>query len=135
MLRGSYEGKTEKVTTWFKQEDDLVIPEGILSGAPVDEYVTAIVKTTLFSISINHLQKIIATIPEMSELMLLLLEEKYNEGQNRERLLRLPTAKDRYNFIAANQDFILKRAPHYLIASYLNVTKETFSRLHKGLSY
>jgi len=135
MLRGAVEGPSEKVTTWFKQEDDLIIPEGIITGSPVNEYITAVVKTTLFSISVNHIQKLLATIPEMSELLLLLLEEKNQESYYREQLLRLPTARDRYNAIAKNQDFILKRVPHYLIASYLNVTKETFSRLHKGLSY
>ena len=135
IVRGSIEGAAEKMTLWFKQEDDLIIPEGIMAGAPGNEYVTAVVKTTLLSISINQMQKIMTTIPEMSELLAALLEEKCGESQHRERLLRMSTAKERYTFLVTHQDFILKRVPHYLIASYLNVTKETFSRLNKGLSY
>jgi CRP-like cAMP-binding protein len=67
--------------------------------------------------------------------MVLLSNEKLMEGQYREKLLRIPSARDRYDFLAIHEDFVLKRIPHYLIASYLNVTKETFSRLNKGLAY
>ena len=135
MLRGSIEGENEKITTWFKQEDEIVLPQGIISGQPGEEYVSAVIKTTLLSISVNHLRRIMHTFPEMNELFILLMEEKHNQDQYRERMLRIPAAKERYNYLLKHEGFILKRVPHYLIASYLNVTKETFSRLHKGLSY
>ncbi|WCT13465.1 Crp/Fnr family transcriptional regulator [Mucilaginibacter jinjuensis] len=135
LVRGAIEGSSEKITTWFKQEGDIILPSGIFTQLPSEEYIAAVAKTTLLALPFKHIQNIITANAELMELFVLLLSENNNEAHSREKLLRLPSAKDRYNFISQNQDFVLKRVPHYLIASYLNVTKETFSRLHKGLDY
>ncbi|WP_454801381.1 Crp/Fnr family transcriptional regulator [Mucilaginibacter phyllosphaerae] len=135
MVRGAIEGPQDKVTTWFKQEGDIIVPQGVFQQQPSREYISAITKTTLLSLSMNHLNKIIATYPEAMELLLLLINEKADEGLNRERMLRISGAKERYNYFIERESNVLKRVPHFLIASYLNVTKETFSRLNKGLSY
>lgn len=135
VVRGAIEGPQEKLTTWFKQEGEIIIPQGVFTQKGSDEYVNAVIKSTLLSISLSHIYKVIGSHPELTALMLLLVDEKTKEGQQREKLLRFPAAKDRYNFLVKNESYILRRVPHYLIASYLNVTKETFSRLHKGLSY
>jgi len=135
LVRGAVEGQNEKVTTWFKKEGDLIIPQGIFNQQASEEYINAIAKTSVISVSIKHLQKVMESNHELTELVILLLNEAVMTGQYREKLLRIPAARDRYNCVAENEDFILKRIPHYLVASYLNVTKETFSRLHKGLAY
>lgn len=135
IVRGAIEGPTEKLSTWFKQDGDLIIPQGIVNQHPSEEYISAVFKTTLISLPFKSLKKIGETMPEAMELMILLVAETAAESQYREKLLRVATAKDRYNLLNENEDFVLKRVPQYLIASYLNVTKETFSRLHKGLPY
>ena len=135
LIRGAIEGKNDKVTTWFKQDGDLIIPQGVFNQQASEEYISAIAKTAVISVSIKHIAKVMESNSELNELMILLLNEALMTGQYREKLLRIPAARDRYNYLAENEDFILKRIPHYLAASYLNVTKETFSRLHKGLAY
>lgn len=135
IVRGAIEGTNEKISTWFKQEGDIILPQGIFNQQASEEYISAVAKTTLLSLPIKHLQKITDTHPELNELMLLLSNEKLVEAQYREKLLRIPAARERYDYLATYEDFVIKRIPHYLIASYLNVTKETFSRLHKGLAY
>jgi len=135
IVRGAIEGTHEKVSTWFKQEGDIILPQGVFNQQASEEYISAVAKTTLLSLPIKHIQKVTESYPEINELMILLSSEKLNDGQYRERLLRIPAARERYEFLATHEDFILKRIPHYLVASYLNVTKETFSRLHKGLPY
>lgn len=135
IVRGAIEGEAERMTTWFKQEGDLVIPQNVFNQQASEEYISAIAKTTVLAIPIKHVQKIMETSSEMMELVISLILESHTEGRYREKLLRIPAAKDRYSFLATHENFILKRVPHYLIASYLNVTKETFSRLHKGLAY
>lgn len=135
IVRGAIESSQDKMTTWFKQEGELVIPQGIYSQNVSEEYVNTIIKTTMLSLSYSHLNKVIGSHPEIADLLLLLLEEKSMEGQYRERFLRMPTAKERYDYFLEHEGHILKRVPHFLIASYLNVSKETFSRLNKGLPY
>ncbi len=135
IVRGAIEGEAERMTTWFKQEGDLIIPQNVFNQQASEEYISSIAKTTVLAIPIKHIHKIMENSPEMMELVISLTLESHAEGRYREKLLRIPAAKDRYNFLATHESFILKRIPHYLIASYLNVTKETFSRLHKGLAY
>lgn len=136
LVRGAIEGETEKITTWFKQEGDIIIPQGLFNQQVSEEYISAVAaKTTLLALPFNHIQKVLESYPESKELFILLISEATQTAQYREKLLRIPAAKDRYAFLSKHEDFILKRIPHYLIASYLNVTKETFSRLNKGLDY
>ncbi len=135
LVRGAIEGPADKITTWFKQDGDLILPQGLISQQPSEEYISVVTKTNLIALPYKHLKKIGETMPEAMEMLILLTAESAMEAQYREKLLRLPTAKDRYNFLSENEDFVLKRIPNYLAASYLNVTKETFSRLHKGLPY
>ncbi|QKJ28408.1 Crp/Fnr family transcriptional regulator [Mucilaginibacter mali] len=135
LVRGAIEGPVEKLSTWFKRDGDIIVPHGLVNQQPSEEYISAVFKTTLIALPFKNLQKISETVPEAMELMILLMAETASELHYREKLLRIPTAKDRYSYLNANEDFILKRVPQYLVASYLNVTKETFSRLHKGLPY
>lgn len=135
IVRGSIEGHSEKITTWFKKEGDLILPVGLFNQQTSEEYLHAIVKTSVIQLPLKHINHVLENYPELRELWVLLLAELLAESNYREKLLRMPAAKDRYNYIAQNEDFVLKRVPHYMIASYLSVTKETFSRLHKGLSY
>jgi CRP-like cAMP-binding protein len=134
-VRGAIDGHVEKMTTWFKQEGDIIIPQGIFNQRTSEEYISAVTKTTVLAIPINNIQRVLKLYPELMELFFLLFAESINDGQYREKLLRFPKAKERYDFMSEQEDFVLKRIPQSLIASYLNVTRETFSRLYKGLPY
>jgi CRP-like cAMP-binding protein len=135
LLRGAVETPTKKITTWFRHESDILIPQDLFDQQPGREYVSAVTNTTLLTLPLRYLQKVMVDFPETAELILLLLSETARQGQYREYLLRIPAAKDRYAYLAEHEAYVLTRAPYYLIASYLNVTSETFSRLHKGLAY
>jgi len=135
LIRGAIEGPFGKTTTWFKQESDLLIPQGLFNQQASDEYLSAVSNTILLSLPLKHLQKVAEGSSELTELVIMLMAESLQEGQYREKLLRIPAARGRYEFIAKNESYILRRIPHHMIASYLNMTKETFSRIHKGLAY
>lgn len=135
IVRGAIEGSAEKMTIWFKKEGDLILPAGLFTHAPHEEYVSVVTKTTALTLSFTFIQQLSERFPELVQLFLLLYGEMIRQFQYREKLLRIPAARDRYDFLAKHEDFILKRIPHYMVASYLNVTRETFSRLNKGLPY
>lgn len=135
LVRGAIEGKKNKLTTWIKKEGDLIIPHNVFKQQPSEEYIITVAQTNVLAIPVKHIEKIIESNPEMMELFILLMDECNSESHYREKLLRIPEAKDRYNYMAKNESFILRRIPHHMIATYLNVTKETFSRLNRGLAY
>jgi len=135
IIRGAVEGINEKQITWFCQEGDIYIPQGIFNQQLSEEYLSTVTKTTLSVLPLSVIEKNISVYPDATELFLRLLSESIRQGSYREHLLRITAAKDRYNFVLKNEPYLFKRVPHYLIASYLNVTKETFSRLNRGLPY
>jgi CRP-like cAMP-binding protein len=135
VVRGAIEGKKDKVSTWFKQEGSIIIPQGLFNEKPSDEYISPVISTTLLSIPFKHIKKLMTGHPDMIELIVLLMAEVMAESHYRIKLLRVPSAKGRYDLLSKNEDFILKRVPHNLIASYINVSNETFSHLNKGLPY
>jgi CRP-like cAMP-binding protein len=135
MIRGAVDGLNEKISTWFIAEGDFLLPQSLFTKQPVDEYVSAIVKTTLLILPLTQLERIIAEFPQAQELIILMQEDARRQAQYRERMLRIPAARDRYAYMAGHEPNLLRRVPHYLLASYLNVTRETFSRLNRGLPY
>ena len=135
IIRGAIEGPEEKISTWFKQEGDIVIPQGLFNQQPSEEYINAVTKATLIALPFKNLKNVADAFPDVMELIVLLTMEKISEGQYREKLLRTAKAKDRYDLFMKNEKYLLKRIAHFIIASYLNVTKETFSHLYKGLPY
>lgn len=135
LLKGSVEGAKGKVTTWFRRDGDLLLPQSLFNRQPSPEYVSTVTESTLYVLPLSQLQKLITAFPEAAELFLLMAWETIKLGQYREYLLRIPAAKDRFTYFVEHEGYLLKNTPHHLIASYLNVTRETFSRIHKGLAY
>ncbi|MFD0795471.1 Crp/Fnr family transcriptional regulator [Mucilaginibacter litoreus] len=135
MIRGAIDGPHEKISTWFIAEGGFLLPQNLFTRQPVEEYISAIVNTTLLVLPLTQLEKIMSEYTQAQDLILLLQEDARRQSQYREKLLRLPAARERYSYMAIHEAFLLRRVPHYLVASYLNVTRETFSRLNRGLPY
>ncbi len=135
IIQGAIEGAIGKISIWFKQGGDLIVPQGLLNQVACDEYISSVSSATLQTLSVKHLQKLLPSFPELSVLLMLLQVGEAGSSHYREKMLRIPAAKDRYAYVAAKESFVVKRILHYMVASFLNVTKETFSRLHKGLAY
>jgi CRP-like cAMP-binding protein len=135
MIRGASDGPNGKISTWFMAEGAFLLPPSLFTKQPIDEYISAIVKTTLLVLPLIQLERILTEFSQAQELIILMQEDARRHAQYRERMLRIPAARDRYLYMANQEPFLLRRVPHYLIASYLNVTRETFSRLNRGLPY
>ena len=133
--RGYENGSKNKMSRWFRHEGELLILQGLFVQIQSEEYVEFVSSSTLLLVPVSILLKSIETVPGMSELCLALLEDSISKARKRELLLRIPEAKARYNFLAENESYLLREVPYHLIASYLNITKETFSRIHKGMRY
>lgn len=135
LLKGSLDGTKGKITTWFRQDGDLLLPQSLFNRQDSLEYVSTVTESTLYVLPLSQLKKLMTAFPDAAELFLLMAWKAIRQGQYREYLLRIPAAKDRYNHFVEHEGYLLKQTPHHLIASYLNVTPETFSRIHKGLPY
>ncbi|SEO09398.1 cAMP-binding domain of CRP or a regulatory subunit of cAMP-dependent protein kinases [Mucilaginibacter gossypiicola] len=135
IIRGAFEGEKDRMTAWFQKEGELVIPPNLFNNSAGEEYVISVTKVEVLTIPFAHLMHIAEKYSEAASLMIMLSLEVSIAGRYRESLLRLGSAKARYNLMKIKEPYLTLQVPHYLIASYLNITKETFSRIHKGLPY
>lgn len=93
------------------------------------EYVQAVEDTELFCIAQNDFHHLLAIIPGWEELYRKYLEYAYVNNTNLLMSFITMDATDRYRLLLNKNPIIVKRLPNKLVASYLNVSQETLSRL------
>jgi CRP-like cAMP-binding protein len=93
------------------------------------EFVDALEDSELLCISNRDFYKLVDEMPEWADFYRKLLELAYVfQNEKIEKLVTL-TAKQRYEDILANRPEYTQRLPNHILASYLNMSQETLSRL------
>jgi len=100
-----------------------------ITKLPATEYIQVLEKSELLYIShddFNHLMKI---IPQWREFYCIYLEKAYVNNTNRLMSFTTMDALERYHQLLKVNPTIVKRLPNKVVASYINVSQETLSRL------
>lgn len=129
LVRKFFLRQKEEVTTQLAREADLVCSSvSFLTGKPSEYVVEALEPTTTISISRGNMEKLYSAGPKMDRLGRLVITDwlLQKEKWDIESLVLSP--RDRFvTFVRDNGDLI-RRVPQKYLASYLNITPETFSR-------
>ena len=131
LIRAYTDWNDKRPTAWFMQENDVAISiKSFLKRTVSDEYIEALEKTEVYYITHDELQGLYATYPEFVVLGLLITNHYH--ARNAEVIkLKDREPKDRYLFFQHEYPGLVTRLPANMIASYLNITPETLSRLKK----
>lgn len=100
-----------------------------ITKMPSTEYVQVIEKSELLYIShedFNHLMEI---VPQWREFYCSYLEKAYVNNTNRLMSFTTMAALERYTQLLKINPTIVKRLPNKIVASYINISQETLSRL------
>lgn len=100
-----------------------------ITKLPSIEFIQVIEKSELLCIShedFNHLMKI---IPQWREFYCLYLEKAYVNSTNRLMSFTTMNALERYSQLLKINPTIVRRLPNKIVASYINISQETLSRL------
>lgn len=108
----------------FVQGEALFMPEGLESFETLEV-------TRLLVFDAVHLKQAIRQHPDLLLFYSRLLEETLIYKMEREYQLQHLQAGEKYELFRKAYPDLEKRAPHYMIASYLGLSKETFSRIRK----
>ncbi|WP_142688235.1 Crp/Fnr family transcriptional regulator [Chitinophaga polysaccharea] len=130
LLRAYYEKDTEEITSWFMMENDFFI--SVLSffrRMKSYETIVAMEDCELIYISYDDLMDLYATSLEFNIIGRKLTEYYYCKSEERLLAIRKQTAVERVEFLMQNSPGLIDRVPLKYIASYLGVTRETFSRI------
>ena len=102
---------------------------GFISRKPSPEYTQALEPTTLLYITRDDFYMLLETIPEWEKYYRLYLEYAYVNNTNRLMSFLTQDATERYRLLLEESPEIVQRLPNRIVASYLNISPETLSRL------
>lgn len=96
---------------------------------PSGEYMDVLEDAEVLSLNHVEFQRLLKGVEEWQHFYLRLLEFAYMHTSERVENFVTLTPKERYDLLAEKYPWYIKRLPSKMIASYLDVTQETLSRL------
>ncbi|MCW2120745.1 Crp/Fnr family transcriptional regulator [Flavobacterium sp. 7A] len=100
-----------------------------ITNGPAQETIQVIEKSKLLYISHEDFRHLMDISPKWKEFYTIYLEKAY--VNNSKRLMSFTTldASERYNQLFKINPTIVKRLPNKIVASYINISQETLSRI------
>ena len=125
----------EESTSWILAEGNVVYSvESYIHQAPSAYYLQALEPTHGYRFSRAALQDLLPANPEVAYMAYQLAENYILKMEIRNKLHRLKSLKERYNYFENTQPGLSNRIKGKVLASYLNVRPEQLSRLRKEIA-
>jgi len=133
LVRVFYYKNNKELTEHLQVENNIVMSiESLFKSVPSKLQIEAIEPTIVYKIPAHELEKIALHHTNIQMLYRKILEESLIQSQVHADLLRFESASDRYEKYRKMQPQIILRAPMNYIASYLQMTPETLSRVRNA---
>lgn len=115
-------------TTRFWRSGDLIFSATGFYPLPSIRYIEITETSELFALTYEHLRQLALRFPEMIALIQHFLRQDSESELERLNLAVLPPRK-RYQAFRQSHPFVFRNIPLRFIASYLNITRESLSRI------
>lgn len=99
------------------------------SGQPANENIRTVEPSQLLAIDKNGFQELMETIPQFDKVYRQILEASYANSVYRINTFIALSSLDRIKWLMQNRPTLMTRLSSKLIASYLGINKDVFSRL------
>lgn len=130
ILRCYYLVRDTEVTDWFFWEGDTVVAiDSFYDQTPSGDYIEALEDADLFYISFHELNYLFDHFPEFNYVGRVLTNKYLRIWHRQARNLRKLSAEEKYRFLLERQPEAILRVPAKALASFLDMTPETISRL------
>ena len=134
-MRLYYYSKDKEVTNCFCKENTMVTSyTSLITQQESNISIQAIEPSKLILLSNHSLQKLYDLDPFWQQLGRLATENEYITTECHHRFLSDLTATERYLQVLENDGELLQRVPLIYLATYLQITPETLSRIRKKIS-
>ncbi|WP_316835373.1 helix-turn-helix domain-containing protein [Pedobacter nutrimenti] len=124
-----------------KQLTSFIIPDrnfvtsvsGMYGYKPSDDSIFAIEDSLVVSLHAKDMLYFYQQYPEMNIIMRCIMERCFQEAHERSNMIRLGTAKEKYQYLLASIPDHIGRIPLVHQANYLDIRRETLQRVNKEL--
>ncbi len=134
MVRQFYFKNKKELTEYMATENTICMSiESLFHETPSRQIIQALEPTILFEIPMRDLEAAAIKSVNIQMLYRKILEESLIISQQRADMLRFESAQDRYQKLVKSSPHLVLRAPLVYIASYLQMTPETLSRVRTAV--
>ena len=130
LIRAYYFKGPKEVNSWFMKEGDMSLSiESFYDQKPSYESIQALEDCDVYSIDFPELEYMYRTYPEFNVIGRVLTIKYHKLWAQQLYSIRAHNAKARYDWLRENHPDLLLRVPAKYIASYLDVTEVTLSKI------
>ena len=130
LVRQYYFKNKKEVTEYMAAENTIVMSiESLFREQPSVQIIQALEPTLVYVLPKSELEAVAMRSVNIQILYRKILEESLIISQQRADMLRFESAQDRYQKLMKSAPQLVLRAPLVYIASYLQMTPETLSRV------
>ena len=130
LVRQFYYKNDKELTEYMATEDNIVMSiESLFKEQPSSQQIMALEPTILFALPKKELEHEAVRTVNIQMLYRKILEESLIISQVHADMLRFESAQERYAKLVKRSPQLVLRAPLVYIASYLQMTPETLSRV------
>jgi CRP-like cAMP-binding protein len=135
LVRQFYHKNGKELTEYMAAENSIVMCiESLFKEEPSHLQIHALEPTLLYAMPKAELEAVAMRSVNIQILYRKILEESLIISQRRADMLRFESAQDRYQKLMKRAPQLVLRAPLVYIASYLQMTPETLSRVRNALT-
>lgn len=136
VIRAFIKEDGKEITTWINEENEIVssIRNLGLSSSYSPEYLQAIENSSLIALPYSVVEYLYEHFPEANVVGRKLLEENYRGAEERAYICRIASAEKKYQHFINTRPGLVNRISLKYIASYLNMTIETLSRVRSRMA-
>ena len=130
LVRQYYYKNGKELTEYMATENTIFMSiESLFKEEPTKQMIHALEPTLVYAIPKKELEAVAIRCVNIQMLYRKILEESLIISQRHADMLRFESAQDRYRKLVKNNPQLVLRAPLVYIASYLQMTPETLSRV------
>lgn len=134
LARQYYYKNGKEVTEYMATENTIMMSiESLFKEKPSTQVIQAVEPTIIYAMPKKELEAVAMRSVNIQILYRKILEESLIISQQRADMLRFESAQDRYQKLVKNAPQLVLRAPLVYIASYLQMTPETLSRVRTAV--
>ncbi len=134
LVRQYYYKNNKELTEYMAAENTIMMSiESLFKEKPSTQIIQALEPTIIFAMPKAELEAVAMRSVNIQILYRKILEESLIISQQRADMLRFESAQDRYQKLVKRSPQLVLRAPLVYIASYLQMTPETLSRVRTAV--